>query len=65
MSPINLNFSIIIIILYIVIKINADVNSSYNIMRLGLDKINVKLDVLEIRPENKRFMLSPVSISII
>ena len=60
-----MNFSIIIIILYIVIKINADVNSSYNIMRLGLDKINVKLDVLEIRPENKRFMLSPVSISII
>ena len=33
-------------------------------MRLGLDKINVKLDVLEIRPENKRFMLNPVSISI-
>ena len=32
---------------------------------LGLDKINVKLDVLEIRPENKRFMLNPVSISII
>ena len=47
------------------IKINADVNASYNIMRLGLDKINVKLDVLEIRPENKRFMLNPVSISII
>ena len=47
------------------IKINADVNASYNIMRLGLDKINVKLDVLEIRPGNKRFMLNPVSISII
>ena len=46
------------------IKINADVNASYNIMRLGLDKINVKLDVLEIRPGNKRFMLNPVSISI-
>ena len=47
------------------ININADVNASYNIMRLGLDKINVKLDVLEIRPENKRFVLNPVSISII
>ena len=44
------------------IMINADVNGSLNIMRLGLEKQNVKLDVLEeiLRPENKRFMLNPV-----
>ena len=44
--------------------INADVNGSLNIMRLGLEKQNVKLDVLEelLRPENKRFMLNPVKI---
>jgi len=46
------------------IKINADVNGSFNIMRLGLEKINVKLDVLEIKPENQRFVLNPVSIFI-
>ena len=46
------------------IMINADVNGSLNIMRLGLEKQNVKLDVLEeiLRPENKRFMLNPVKI---
>ena len=46
------------------IMINADVNGSLNIMRLGLEKQNVKLDVLEeiLRPENKRFMLNPVRI---
>ena len=43
------------------IMINADVNESLNIMRLGLKKQNVKLDVVEeiLRPENKRFMLNP------
>ena len=37
--------------------INADVNGSLNIMRLGLEKQNVKLDVIEeiLRLENKRF----------
>ena len=46
------------------IIINADVNGSLNIMRLGLEKQNVKLDVLEkiLRPENKRFVLNPVKI---
>ena len=44
------------------IMINADVNGSLNIMRLGLEKQNVKLDVIEeiLRPENKRFVLNPV-----
>ena len=46
------------------ILINADVNGSLNIMRLGLEKQNVKLDVVEeiLRPENKRFVLNPVRI---
>ena len=44
------------------IMINADINGSLNIMRLGLEKQNVKLDVVEeiLRPENKRFVLNPV-----
>ena len=49
------------------ILINADVNGSFNIMRLGLKQTNVKLDVLnEIlsKPEYKRFALNPVLISI-
>ena len=49
------------------ILINADVNGSFNIMRLGLKHINVKLDVLnEItsKPEYKRFALNPVRITI-
>ena len=49
------------------ILINADVNGSYNIMRLGIKKLNVKLDVLnEItsKPEYKRFTLNPVLITI-
>ena len=49
------------------ILINADVNGSYNIMRLGLKHTNVKLDVLnEIisKPEYKRFSLNPVLITI-
>ena len=46
------------------IMINADVNGSLNIMRLGLEKQNVKLDVVEeiLRPENKRLVLNPVKI---
>lgn len=46
------------------IIINADVNGSLNIMRLGLKRQNVKLDVVEkiLRPENKRFVLNPVRI---
>ena len=46
------------------IMINADVNGSMNIMRLGLEKQNVKLDVVEeiLRPENKRFVFNPVRI---
>ena len=49
------------------ILINADVNGSFNIMRLGLKQIHVKLDVLnEItsKPEYKRFTLNPVLITI-
>ena len=50
-----------LLVLYSYIK-NADVNGSLNIMWLGLEKQNVKLDILEeiLRPENKRFMLNPV-----
>ena len=46
------------------ILINADVNGSLNIMRLGLEKQNVKLDVVEeiLRPENKRFVFNQVRI---
>ena len=46
------------------ILINADINGSLNIMRLGLKKQNVTLDVVEeiLRPENKRFVLNPVRI---
>ena len=46
------------------ILINADVNGSLNIMRLGLERQNVKLDVIEeiLRPENKRFVFNPVRI---
>ena len=46
------------------IRINADVNGSLNIMRLGLKKQNVTLNVIEeiLRPENKRFVLNPVRI---
>ena len=46
------------------ILINADINGSLNIMRLGLEKQNVKLDVVEeiLRPENKRLVFNPVRI---
>ena len=48
------------------ILINADINGSLNIMRLGLKKQNVTLDVVEeiLRPENKSFMLNPVRICV-
>ena len=46
------------------ILINADINGSLNIMRLGLKKQNVTLDVVEeiLRSENKRLVLNPVRI---
>ena len=46
------------------VMINADVNGSLNIMRLGLEKQIVKLDVVGeiLRPENKRLVLNPVRI---
>ena len=46
------------------IMINANVNGSLNIMQLGLENQNVKLDVVEeiLRPENKRFVFNPVRI---
>ncbi len=46
------------------IIINADINGSLNIMRLGLKKQNVTLDVIEeiLRLKNKRFVLNPVRI---
>jgi len=47
------------------IRINADVNASYNIIRIGLSIIHAKLDALSIRPENMRFVLNPVSILIL
>ena len=42
--------------------LNADINGSYNIMRLGLEKINVKLDAFQIMPKNKRFVYNPIRI---
>ena len=46
------------------ILINADINGSLNIMRLGLEKQNVKLDVVEeiLRPENNMLVFNPVRI---
>ena len=46
------------------IKINADINSSLNIMVLGLQILKVKRDVLLVEPANQRFVLNPVSISL-
>ena len=48
------------------ILINVDVNGSLNIMRLGLEKQNVKLDVVEeiLRQEHKKFMLNPMKICV-
>ena len=46
------------------IRLNADVNGSLNILRLGCAKLNVTLDVLDLilRPENLRFVLNPVKL---
>ena len=46
------------------IKVLRNWYESLNIMRLGLEKQNVKLDVVEeiLRPENKRFVFNPVRI---
>ena len=48
------------------VMINADVNGSLNIMRIGLEKQNVKLDIVEeiLRLENKRFVFNPVRICV-
>lgn len=42
--------------------INADVNGSYNIMRLGLKKIKCNCDAL--MPADKRFVYNPVRLKI-
>lgn len=44
------------------VKINADINGSFNIMRLGITKCNC--DVLNIVPADKRYMYNPVRIKI-
>ena len=46
------------------IKINADINSSLNIMVVGLKQLNVKRDVLVLEPANLRFVLNPVRVCI-
>lgn len=47
------------------IRINADVNGSLNILRVGCNKLNVTLDVLTmLRPENMRFVLNPVIVNL-
>jgi len=43
-------------------EINADVNGSFNIMRLGIQKCNC--DVLNIVPADKRYVYNPVRIKI-
>lgn len=43
-------------------KINADINGSFNIMRLGITKCNC--DVLNLVPADKRFVYNPVRIKI-
>ena len=42
--------------------INADVNGSYNIMRIGLNKLKCNCDAL--KPADKRFLYNPVRIRI-
>ena len=48
-----------------VIKINADINGSLNIMVVGLKQLNVKRDVLILEPANMRFMLNPVRVCVV
>ena len=43
-------------------KINADINGSFNIMKLGITKCNC--DVLNLVPADKRFVYNPVRIKI-
>ena len=43
-------------------KVNADVNGSFNIMRLGIQKCNC--DVLNVVPTDKRYVYNPVRIKI-
>ena len=43
-------------------KLNADVNGSFNIMRLGIQKCNC--DVLNVVPADKRYVYNPVRIKI-
>ena len=43
-------------------KLNADVNGSFNIMRLGIQKCNC--DVQNIVPADKRYVYNPVRIKI-
>ena len=43
-------------------KLNADINGSFNIMRLGIQKCNC--DVLDIIPADKRYVYNPVRIKI-
>ena len=44
-------------------KLNADINGSFNIMRLGIQKCNC--DVQNIVPTDKRFVYNPVRIKIV
>ena len=43
-------------------KLNANINGSFNIMRLGIQKCNC--DVLNVVPANKRYVYNPVRIKI-
>ena len=43
-------------------KLNADINGSFNIMRLGIQKCNC--DVLNVVPADKRYVYNPVRIKI-
>lgn len=48
------------------IMINAYVNGSLNIMRIELEKQNVKLDLVEeiLRQDHKRFIFNPIKICV-
>ena len=43
-------------------RLNADINGSFNIMRLGIQKCNC--DVLNIVPADKRYVYNPVRIKL-
>ena len=40
--------------------INADVNGSYNIMRVGLKKLKCNCDASSLMPADRRFVYNPV-----